>query len=280
MIKNKIFFKNKNMVIRKYKHGCLLFNKFDKIIGKSIDLYGEWCEEELKLLDKYINEGDVIIDVGANIGTHTVFFAKKVKERGTVYAFEPQRIIFQNLCANASINWLTNVECYNMAVGGTPGYIFVPNLNYLQGRNFGGLRLGTFTEGEKVRLITIDSLKLDRCNLIKIDVEGMESAVLEGSIETISKTRPILFVENNTEKYSRRIIESVKKLGYDAYWHISPYFNKNNYYKSKNKLFKKYGNEINMICFPGDNGYSCDLPKVIGINDTGVAAIQRTKSLK
>lgn len=279
-MKDKIFFKNKHMIIKKHKHGYLLFNSFDRIIGKSIDLYGEWCEEELKLLSKYINEGDIVLDIGANIGTHTVFFAKKVKARGIVYAFEPQRIIFQNLCANVSLNWLTNVKCYNMALGKSSGHIFVPYLNYLQRKNFGGLRLGNFTEGEKIKLITIDSLRLEKCNLIKIDVEGMEADVVKGASKTISKHKPILFVENNTEKYSKNIIRCVQKLSYKAYWHIRPYYNKNNYYKNKNELFKKYGNEINMICFPKNRRFSCDLPKVNGISDTGVKAIKRLKILK
>lgn len=274
-MKDRIFFKKKHMVIKKYKHGYLLFNSFDNIIGKSIDLYGEWCEEELKLLGKYINEGDVILDVGANIGTHTVFFAKKVKEKGRIYAFEPQRILFQNLCANVSLNWLTNVECYNMAIGKSPGHIFVPHLNYLQRKNFGGLRLGTFTEGDKIRLETIDNFKLEKCNLIKIDVEGMEADVLKGATKTITKYKPILFVENNTEKHSKNIIRCIEKLGYIAYWHIHPYYNKNNYYRNKNNLFKKYGNEINMICSPKNRRIYCDLPRVEGVNGTGVDAMKR-----
>lgn len=276
-MKNKILFKNKHMEIKKYKHGYLLFNSFDRIIGKSIDLYGEWCEEELKLLNKYINEGDTIIDVGANIGTHTVFFAKKVKDKGRVYAFEPQRIIFQNLCANISLNWLTNVECYNMALGKSSGYIFAPYLNYLQRKNFGGLRLGKYTEGEKIKLVAIDSLKLEKCNLIKIDVEGMEADVLKGASKTISKHKPVLFVENNTEKYSKNIIKYIQKLNYKAYWHIRPYYNKNNYYKNKNELFKQYGNEINMICFPKNRKFYCNLPRVEGVHDTGIKAMERLK---
>lgn len=276
-MKDRVIFKYKHMVIKKYKHGYLLFNSFDRIIGKSIDLYGEWCDEELKLLDKYLNEGDAIIDAGANIGTHTVFFAKKVKEKGRVYAFEPQRILFQNLCANVSLNWLTNVECCNMALGKTSRQIIVPYLNYLQRKNFGGLRLGTFREGEKIRLEAIDNFKLEKCNLIKIDVEGMEAEVLKGASKTISKHKPILFVENNTEKYSRNIIKYVHKLSYKAYWHIRPYYNKNNYYKNKNELFKKYGNEINMICFSKNSRFSCNLPRVEGVNDTGVNAMKRMK---
>lgn len=279
-MKNKIFFKNKHMMIKRYKHGYLLFNSFDKIIGKSIDLYGEWCEKELELLSEYIHEGDVILDVGANIGTHTIFFANEVREKGKVYAFEPQRIIFQNLCANVSLNCLTNAKCYNIALGKSSGQIFVPNINYLQKKNFGALRLGKYSEGEKVKLIKIDNLKLKKCNLIKVDVEGMEADVLRGARKTISKYKPILFIENNednTKENSRETIKLIQKFGYKAYWHISPYYNENNYYKNKNDLFKKYGNEINMICFPKNSKFFCDLPEVRGINDTGLKAMKRLK---
>ena len=58
-------------------------------------------------------DGYISLDVGANIGCHTVPFAKLVGESGRVVAFEPQRLVFQNLCANLALNALTNVYVYH-----------------------------------------------------------------------------------------------------------------------------------------------------------------------
>ena len=71
---------------------------FDEYIGLSIREYGEYSELELDTICKFINEGNVIFDIGANIGCFTVPFAKKVGSNGRVcHAFEPQKFIFNLL---------------------------------------------------------------------------------------------------------------------------------------------------------------------------------------
>ena len=67
-----------------------------------------------------------------------------------------------------------------MAAGAVAGQLIVPRLNYAVQNNFGGLGLGSHTDGETVDAITVDGLELSRCQLIKIDVEGMEEQVLRG----------------------------------------------------------------------------------------------------
>ena len=94
------------------RRGRFYVNLFDEFIGKSLRRYGEWAESELELLERYIKPGDVIVDIGANIGTHTVAFAQLVGPRGLVIAFEPQARIFQLLCANVVANDLGNVQTF------------------------------------------------------------------------------------------------------------------------------------------------------------------------
>ncbi len=108
----------------------MIFNVHDQHIGRSLDLYGEWAESELELLGLFIKPGDVVVDVGANIGTHTVFFAQRAGATGQVYAFEPQRIVFQNLCANLALNGLLNVRAFHAAASREPGTIAVPPIAY------------------------------------------------------------------------------------------------------------------------------------------------------
>src|SRR4051812_16828084 len=100
---------NDFMALKACKHGRFLYNVNDTFVGRSLDLYGEWCEEEIEVLSQIIKPGSVVLDIGANIGTHTICFAKQALPGGVVYAFEPQRLVFQNLCANIALNQLVNV---------------------------------------------------------------------------------------------------------------------------------------------------------------------------
>ena len=99
------------------KHGTFNFCHYDEYIGLSIREYGEYSELELKTMLKFINEGDVIFDIGANIGCFSVPFAKKVGSNGKVYAFEPQKFIFNLLKENVECIELKNVQIFNNAIG-------------------------------------------------------------------------------------------------------------------------------------------------------------------
>src|ERR1700759_4504087 len=97
---------NRYLGVKRCRHGGFMFNRNDAYIGRSLDLYGEWCDFEIQLLSRFINPGDTVVDVGANIGTHTVAFANLVGAGGVVPAFEPQRRLFQMLSGNVALNAL------------------------------------------------------------------------------------------------------------------------------------------------------------------------------
>lgn len=231
------------------RHGEMLVNRHDIYIGRSLETYGEFSEAEIALLCPLLSAGDCVVDVGANIGAHTVPFAQAVGTNGTVHAMEPQRIVFQTLCANVALNSLTNVHCHQVAAGSEAGEIIVPPLDYSKPNNFGGLELGGHQKGESVRVITIDSLRLPRCRLIKIDVEGMEQAVLRGARETIASHRPLLYVENDRADRSQPLIELFLNMDYRMFWHVPPLFNPDNFRGRKDNIF---GNFIsaNVLCVP------------------------------
>jgi len=86
-------------------------------IGRSLDLYGEWSEGEVALFQALLRPNDTVVEVGANIGSHSVFFAKAVGAQGNIVAIEPQRVVFQTLCANLALNSLTNTYCYQLGLG-------------------------------------------------------------------------------------------------------------------------------------------------------------------
>lgn len=263
--------------IKRCKHGTFMFNRNDRFIGKSLDYYGEWSESEINLLEHFLKRGDTVIDIGANIGTHTVAFANFVGETGTVLAFEPQRLAFQMLCGNIAINCLTNVRCMQQAVGDAPGQTNAPIVNPHEQHNFGAVSLtNNHRSGEVVDLVSIDSLNLNACNLIKIDVEGMEPGVIKGARETIEKFRPMLFVENNTIDKASATNAAIHELGYDAWWHLSLYYNKSNHFKNRENIFSKYQPEANLLCLP--KGVDPEIPfliRSVGTNDNWQLARNR-----
>lgn len=255
--------------IRQCRHGLLMFNRHDIYVGGSIGKYGEFSENEAILFRRIVRPGMQVIEVGANIGAHTVELSRLVGSEGSIHAFEPQRLMFQCLCANLALNQCGNVFAYQVGVGDRKGEIYVPKVSYESSNNFGGLSLTSEkTDGEKVALERIDDLHLPGCDFLKIDVEGMECDVLEGARETIGKFRPIMYVENDRENHSKQLIELVMELGYRAWWHLPPLFSPENYFSEKENIFPGIVS-INMLCLPQElDNPDFGLVEVEGATDT------------
>ncbi|MFC1677989.1 FkbM family methyltransferase [Planctomycetota bacterium] len=232
----------------KGRYGYIVFNKNDIYIGKAIEKYGEYSESEVSLFRQVCKEGDIVVDVGANIGTHTLALSGLVGEKGRVYAYEPQRIVFQTLCANMAINSIENVECYQMAVSSEDGFVLIPNIRYDIENNFGGLSLQKIKTGYKVPSICLDNfLDIPKLKLLKIDVEGMEHKVINGSINLIEKHKPVLYVENDVQEKSKGLIELIWSLNYRAYWHLPPLFNPDNFAGDTENIYPGILS-VNMLC--------------------------------
>ncbi len=232
------------------RYGQMLFNLNDLYIGRSLDFYGEFSEGEVALFRQLIQSGDVVLDVGANLGAHTLVFARLVGPGGSVLAFEPQRLVFQTLCANMALNSVTNAWCYPHAVGAEPGEITVPVLDARKAQNFGGLTLGGPAAGDRVPVVTIDSLPLASCKFVKIDVEGMEQHVLRGAVRTIEKFKPILYVENDRQEHQAALTRLVDSLGYRMYWHSPSLYNPANHNRIPANIFGGFVS-MNMVCIHG-----------------------------
>jgi len=230
----------------------MIYNHHDVVIGKSLEIYGEYCQGEVDLFRQVIKKGDLVLDIGANIGAHTLFFAKKVGLKGEVHAFEPQRIIFQTLCGNMALNSMVKTHCYNMALGNTNGFLRIPQITPWMNFNFGGVSVEGHVQGDPIPLATIDSFEFTRCHFIKIDVEGMEKKVLMGARETIRQHRPFLYVENDREEKSEALITYLKSLDYNLFWHLTSYFNPNNFDKNSENIFSHIVAK-NMFCVPRES---------------------------
>lgn len=232
------------------RYGKFLYNRNDSYIGRSLQIYGEVNELELQLLRVLCAPASTVLDIGANIGSHTVPLAQHVGPNGRVYAFEPQRVVFQLLCANVALNSLTNVECHWAALAESPGTVLIPEIDYTREANYGAIEISKFAVGRPVPKITLDDLvSLPRVDLIKIDVEGMEERVIRGGSEFFKKFRPLLYVENDRVEKSRSLITCLWQLNYRLFWHTPSFYNPNNFRGVEHNAFDHIV-ASNMLCIP------------------------------
>jgi FkbM family methyltransferase len=229
------------------RYGRMMYNVNDVYIGRSLQEYGEAGEGEVEFFRQVVRPGDLVIDAGAAIGVHTVSLAKAVGPQGIVLAFEPQRLVFQTLCANVALNNLINVWTFQIALSDDAGAVRVPTLDPRRANNFGGLSLLNQTQGDGVSSFRLDTLPVPRCRMIKIDVEGMELQVLRGASAIIDRFKPVLYVKNDRRELSVELLKHITAIGYDAYWHLTPFYNPNNFRQNPTNVFGEVVS-ANMIC--------------------------------
>jgi FkbM family methyltransferase len=226
-------------------HGTMIVNRFDRYLINETDGYGVGLQllekafydpDEVSLLLQVLDlrrrcygDGVVAIDCGANVGVHTLEWAKHMSSWGAVLAIEAQERIFYALAGNIAINNCFNARAINAAASNQTGTMKIPVPNYSTNGSFGSLELrirdGTEFIGQPidyspdkmidVPTVSIDSLNLARIDVIKIDVEGMELEALAGGAKCIASCHPILLIESvKTDKKALRAW--LENLGYLA----------------------------------------------------------------
>ena len=206
-------------------------------------------ENELQTLlaiTETLADGAVVVDAGANIGLVSIPLAKALYDRhGVVLAFELQRMIYYALCAGAALNDLENLFTFPHGLGAQNQDLRISKLDYGVAQDFGAFSL--LVQGqdrpEAIQIVTLDSMRLQRLDLLKIDVEGMELEVLSGGRNTIARNRPWCWIE-------------YWKVGAEA---IARTFDGLDY-----QCFVM--DELNMICAPSDrlagSGLAFDAPRI------------------
>ena len=235
------------------RSGPMLYNKNDIFVGGSLKTYGEFSVLEQELFAQIVQPGSIVVEAGANIGAHTVGLARAATKKGAVLAFEPQRVVFQALCANLALNQCTNVYAHQMAVGASPGRIVVPAMDPSTRANFGGVSLIDAAAGERVTMVTIDSLELPACQLLKADVEGMDLEVIRGALATIRRCRPVMYLENDREDRSPSLLEALLALDYAVYWHVLPLFNPKNFFGVAENIWGSDFVSVSVLCVPKES---------------------------
>jgi FkbM family methyltransferase len=249
--------------LRFCRWGPMLYNKHDIYVGGSLRAYGEYCPEEALVLSQLVKPASTVIEVGANFGAHTIPLAKRAHR---MIALEPQRLVFQTLCANLALNSVRNAIALSVAAGDVVGQASIPYADPGARNNFGAVSLvGEYPSDaimDRVSVITVDMLG-ESCDLLKIDVEGMEAAVIRGARGTIEKYRPAMYVENDRIDRGKELIELIRGMDYKCFWHLPALFNPVNFANNPINLFPGTVSQ-NMVCIPREraDNFTTDLPEV------------------
>ncbi len=215
----------------------LLFSTADAI-SRTIYSAGSWAPPMLTISSLFLKDipAPLVLDVGANLGAYAVPLAKEIAPRGgTVYAYEPQRIVYYQLCGNTVLNRLDNLHAFNYAVGATDGTVKIPAIDYGQSKNIGGFTLDAQAQAmlnpvamasaahDEVPMVRLDSLQLPATPvLIKVDVEGLELQVLRGAVQLLEGSGfPPLLLESWTldwfQAQRRALLDYLQSIGYTWY---------------------------------------------------------------
>jgi FkbM family methyltransferase len=192
------------------------------LIGNFMLRHGFWEKHLYDIYSKFITPESIIIDAGANIGFHTIQFAKLGKQ---VYAFEPQSVIFNLLSTNALLNGVSDkVKQYRLGLSDKKIKLHMePESKSREPNgmtNFGGLGITTDTlDTEVIDLIKWDDDFSDvKVDLIKMDIQGSELYALKGMENMLIKDKPWMLLENyNVLEKDKLVVEYLLSLGYTIY---------------------------------------------------------------
>lgn len=188
-----------------YKQGSLRFVNRDGInlkldISNVVDhyIYYGVKDADYNSILNLITSSKIILDIGANIGTTSLYFAN-INSTAKIYAFEPHPDTFNRAVENISLNNFENIQLIKLGLGEAKESVKLYEVNE---HNPGMNRIIAENKNLPFKIIEIDSLDnivleygIQHIDLIKLDVEGFEYSVLKGAKNTIAKWKPSLFIE-------------------------------------------------------------------------------------
>lgn len=246
------------------KYGKMLIPIDDDCIGKSLDLYGEYCHQEIEVIKTLVSPESWFIDIGANIGTHTVGLSPYVER---VLAFEPDKENFDMLGKNVAglCALKNNVTVTNMAIGDQFKEVSTQF-------NYGKTKV---IDGNAVKMAPIDMLGLPKINFVKIDVEGMELQVLVGMRSTLLNSKPDLLIEMQDETTYSDTFEFLQSCKYNMYWFPVQTFNKDNHKLKKDDVFGPQHGVVNWLCSADE--LNTTMQPVVDKDDTMERMVHRSR---
>lgn len=254
--------------------GQFLVYKNDQVISRAIKLFGEYCHAEVEIMKQYLTSNSMYIDIGTNIGYHLVGVHK---ETGcSVIGFEPNPKHFAIASYNSKD--YKDIQLVNAAVSDHKFKFKMKDFDPLKGGNYGDIHKDDDGAIE-VTAIPLDSVNLDRCHLIKIDVEGHELEALNGCTKTLSKYRPVVMFEAMEWDVWTKCYEFMEERMYNMYWVACRTKPIADTFKQTDENPFGASTVANIICIPSEREQPTDLVEVTNYEPFNTC-FNRLKNLK
>lgn len=246
-----------NLELTESRAGQFLVYKNDSVISRAISLFGEYCHAEVGIMKTYLTDSSMYVDIGTNIGYHLVSVHKETGCKAI--GFEPNPKHFAVASYNSKD--YSNIQLVNAAASDHRFTFKMKDFDPAKGGNYGDIHKDDDGAIE-VTAVPLDSVNLDRCTLIKIDVEGHELEALTGCTKTISKYRPVVMFEAMEWDVWTKCYEFMEERMYTMYWVACRT-------KPLAETFKKtddnpFGSSTvaNILCVPNEKDQPKDLVEV------------------
>lgn len=238
--------------------GCLFHQADDRVIGEALRLYGQWAMDEVALFAHLMQHlsGD-FIDLGANVGCHTVAMAT-LFPACEVFALEANPATFQILAANVAVNGLANCRLFPLLVGQATDLRRVIIRQGGHDVNLGAVSFEVVQSSRQDAAIALQVAVDDiypparTASVIKADLEGMELQALLGLRRTLARCHPAFYFENGAQVTAGPMFVELAKLGYETFWHINQPFDPGNFRANTTSV---YGGtvEIGTLCLHSEH---------------------------
>jgi FkbM family methyltransferase len=246
------------------EYGRITLYENEVYIGQSFKQGIYWDKNTILKLKEYIDPDKNILEIGAHCGTSSILYSTFLNNNKKLYAYEPQKNMYNLLVRNINQNNLQHkiipnnlgVFCYNgkgkmnnIDLDGGGGVVSERyNENCNLPCNFGGICLGD--SGEDINMTTIDDMKIEDIGFIHCDAQGSENFIFSKGINTISKYRPVILYENkdlyNTCLYDN-IVRSYPEYIQESLFDIKKYCMENLNYS---KFIDRFNGGIDTLLIP------------------------------
>lgn len=262
----------RNIEVTVKRQGLIWNLDLTSCIAESMYYNGYWEKNSTKLVKKIVRKGDVVFDIGANIGYYSCILSRLVGNKGHIYCFEPISKYVKRLKDNIKVNDLRNITVVKKVVSD----ICVPQklqVGPSSARTFCGL--GEYNHTEVVESITLDKYITEengirRVDFVKIDVDGFEIEIISGAEDTLRKYKPIMLVEFCPEAQEKvgnttgDLLKLLQSFGYSLYSEYTGIEYKREYDFLKELSLSGSGS-INVICIPYNYNYnSLKIKNILG----------------
>lgn len=205
------------------RYGIVLTDASEKPLTQSLGVYGEWVEQELDLVGVLLEESQVVLEYGSELGAHTLWLSRMVGAHGTVYAVESDRLEHITLCSTLALNQVRNVHPIHASLGDSIGEILT--------------EAREDRPAEAVRQITLDSQRLGDLHLLKINPRGALLPVLAGADGVLANQMPAIYFRLSSAELAIKEIAALKARGYRCWSHLPYLHNADNFLGSKTNIF-------------------------------------------